>query len=188
MARQAKAEVEGAEADTGPVTETITYIPGQGDPVTVKWAGQTFHANVPKELTGDASGSETAQLNHHIITTARNGHPHFVAGGGDAKPRASRKAPKTAEEYRAHVAKWLQDPDIDTPEKLIGKFAKEREMQAACEVGTTDYELIGQLLMPRLGDLAKHSDMTEQQVAQAWLRAGITQLPWDHGYNNQAFR
>ena len=40
------------------VKESVTYIPGEGDPATVKWCGHTFRANVPVPIEGHPEGSE----------------------------------------------------------------------------------------------------------------------------------
>jgi uncharacterized protein (DUF736 family) len=177
MARaSAKRANEENEESTGPVTESITYLPGDGDPSTVTWCGHTFRANVAKEITGHADGTDREQLNHQLIERARD-NPHFKVG--DARPkRTGREIPKTAEEYRAYMAAWLQDPSIQHADQLIARFAKDRELQAACEVGSDDFSLLATLFMPKLHEMAKADELTEGQVAQLWINHGINQLPW----------
>lgn len=179
MARRNAAIADEIEAqeESGPVTETLTYVPGNGDPAATKWGGHTFHANVPKELTGHPDGNERERLNHHIITSARN-NPCFSVGGEKPAARPGAKKPKTAEEYRAFFAKWLLDPAIEHVDQLIARFARDRELQAACEVGTADFALIGELFMPRLHELAKADEMSHEQVAATWINHGYNQLPW----------
>jgi len=178
MAKAAKRTNEEAGEDViiGPVTETVTYMPGNGDPTSVTWCGHTFQANMPKEITGHADGSAGQQLNHHLIERARD-NPHFKVGDARAK-RAGRELPTTPEGYRAYIAAWLQDPSLQTTDQLIQRFARDRDLQAACEVGTSDWELISTLFVPKLHDMAKADELTEEQVAKLWVNAGINQLPW----------
>jgi hypothetical protein len=158
------------------VTETLTYLPGEGDPVFVIWGGHKFQANLPKELTGHPEGTIREQLNHQIIESARN-NPFFMVG--DQKPKRTTPAlPKTAEEYRAYAVRWINDPNIEHADQLIGKFAKDRTLQLACEVGTDDYSYLQTLFMPRLHKLATMDELNDQQVASLWVQNGINQLPW----------
>lgn len=178
MARQPKRANEEIGDDTaaGHVTETVTYLPGNGDPSTVEWCGHTFRANMPKEITGHPDGTDREQLNHSLIERARD-NPHFKVG--DARPkRTGREMPTTAEGYRAHIAAWLQDPSIQTADQLIQRFARDRELQASCEVGASDWDLIATLFVPKLHDMAKADELTPEQVAHLWVNAGVNQLPW----------
>ncbi|EJN14751.1 hypothetical protein PMI42_01725 [Bradyrhizobium sp. YR681] len=160
------------------VAETITYVPGQHDPSFVKWCGHTLQANVPKEIKGDPDGSSTEKLNAQMIESAK-GNPHFVVGDPSKAQRSPRnKQPKDAKSYRAYFIDWLKDETFETPEELIGRFARDRELQAKCEVGPDDFALMGELFMPKLSDLAKACDMAEAQLAAVWINHGFNQLPW----------
>lgn len=160
------------------VNETITYIPGNGDPAAVKWGGHTFHANVPKEIKGNADGSEREQLNAQLIESART-NPVFRLGSEKGPRKILRGGtPKTADEYKRYFVGWLADTRIESASDLIARFAKDRELQAACEVGTDDYAYIRDLFMPRLSDLAKADELGNEQVASLWLNHGYNQLPW----------
>lgn len=167
---------DGEGLPAAPVTETITYLPGNGDPPTVKWAGHVFHANVPKDITGHPEGSASEQLNHQLIVGARD-NKHFKVGNSRPK-REANETPKTAEQYRAYMVGWLQDPSIQHTNELIARFARDRELQAACEVGSDDYSFLATLFMPKLHELAKADELSEQQVAAVWVQNGINQLPW----------
>jgi hypothetical protein len=178
MARaQRTAAIETEQAEGSPVTETITYVPGDGDPSSVVWGGHTFKANIPKELTGHPDGNKREQLNHEMITLARD-NKHFVVGGDGTRARKKAVDPETADQYRAHLAEWLKSPNIDSADVLIARFAKERDLRTLCEVGSQDYELISSLFMPRLGALAKSDELTEEQVAVLWRNHGFNELPW----------
>lgn len=159
-----------------PVTETVTYLAGQGDPSSVKWGGHVFQANVPKEITGHTEGTEREKLNHSVIESART-NKHFRVG--NARPKRDVMAmPKTAEEYRAYAIDWLKDPSIDHAETLIARFAKDRELRAMCEVGSDDYSYLSTLFMPRLYELARADELTDGQVASLWINHGFNELPW----------
>jgi len=175
MARQPRA-IEESESRVEPVTETITYTPGPQDPVSIKWCGHTFQANVPKEITGNSEGSDRDKLNFHLIERARE-NKHFRVGSGRSR-REEKSLPKTAEEYRAYMIDWIKDPSIEHADQLIARFARDRELQVSCEVGADDYAYLSTLFMPRLHDLAKGDELTEGQVASIWINHGVNQLPW----------
>jgi hypothetical protein len=159
-----------------PVTETITYVPGNGDPTSIKWCGHTFHANVPKEITGHASGAERDRLNMHLIERARENKSFQV---GNARPKRDViTEPKTAEEYRAYVVGWLKETPFAHADDLIRRFAKDRELQAACEVGSDDFSWIATLFMPKLHELARADELTQAQVSSLWIQNGFNVLPW----------
>lgn len=167
---------EETESAAQSVTETITYIPGEGDPSSVKWCGHVFQANVPKEITGAAEGSDREKLNLQLIERARDNR-HFRVGNARVR-RDAMTEPKTAEEYRAYMVGWLKDPAIDHAETLIARFVRDRELQEMCEVGADDYAFLSTLFMPRLHELAKADELTEGQVASMWINHGVNQLPW----------
>lgn len=166
---------QATKESDGFVTETITYLAGNGDPASVIWCGHTFHANVPKEITGHPEGTKAEQLNHHLIESARNNKTFSV--GGRTRKRDARAIPQSAEEYRGYFVDWLND-DYRSANDLIARFARDRELQTACEVGSDDYAWLGSLFMPKLHELAKADELTEGQVAQLWVNNGINQLPW----------
>lgn len=177
MARRPQATGELLpESAVEPVTETITYVPGPMDPTSVKWCGHTFNANVPKDITGHAEGSARDQLNMQLIESARS-NKHFTVG--NSRPRRDVVAqPKTAEEYRAHMIDWMNNSSIEHADQLIARFAKDRDLQAACEVGSDDYAYLGTLFMPKLHKLAVADALTEAQVSSLWINSGFNQLPW----------
>lgn len=175
MASQPKIAKDTAPAVES-VTETITYLPGPMDPSSTKWGGIAFHANVAKEITGHAEGTEREKLNLHLIERARE-NKHFRVGNSRAK-RDPMAAPKTAEEYRAYMVEWLKDPAIDHADTLIARFARDRELQMVCEVGSDDYSYLATLFMPKLHELAHADELTEGQIASLWIGHGINQLPW----------
>ena len=175
MARQQRL-IEVDEPPVEAITEEITYTPGQHDPLIITWCGQRFEANKPKSITGKADGTKTEQLNHHLIERARENR-HFSVGG-QRKKRDAAALPTSADGYKAYMVDWLKDPNIQHAEELVARFARDRELQAACEVGTDDYAWLSTLFMPKLHELARGDDLTELQVSSLWARHGINVLPW----------
>lgn len=178
MARQPRLieDSEPAKDDASePVVEMITYVPTDGGPVKVKWAGHTFEANVPKEIRGREDGTESEKLGLHIINSARN-NPHFKVG--DKRFQMPVQLPATAEQYRAYAVNWIKDRSIEHAEDLIRRFTRDRELQAACEVGSDDYAWLATLFMPRLHELARADGLNDVQVASLWAANGVNQLPW----------
>lgn len=178
MAKANAAAKDMSEENSGPLTDTLTYLPGEGDPATVKWGGHVFRANVGKEIKGDPDGTPQEQVNHQIIVSARNNHPHFSVAGQKGPRKQRNPVPTNAEEYRRYFVGWLNDPSIVSAEIMIERFAKDRELQSRCEVGTDDFAFIRDLFMPKLSDLARADEMSNEQVAQLWLNHGYNQLPW----------
>jgi hypothetical protein len=190
MARPQKI-TDGIEASgeptVEPVTETITYLPGNGDPATNKCCGHVFQANVPKEITGHPDGTPSQKLNMHLIEMVRpkakpDGsmwhHPNFTIGDGARTKRHPTALPTTADQYRAYAVGWLKDPSIQHADQLIARFAKDRELHAACEVGTDDFAWLATLFMPKLHELAQGDELTGPQVSTIWISHGFNVLPW----------
>lgn len=175
MARQSRI-VEVEEPPVEPVTETITYVPGQHDPVFITWCGHRFEANKSKEITGHAEGTQQQRLNHHLIESAKN-NKHFTIGG-QRKRQDPSALPTTSDGYKAYMIEWIKDPSYQHADELIARFAKDRELQAACEVGSDDFAYLSTLFMPRLHELARGDDMTELQIASLWAQHGVNVLPW----------
>lgn len=175
MARQPRL-IEDAEPEILPVTETITYLPGEGDKPFAIWCGHKFDANVPKEIKGHAAGTQQEKLNAHLIERARD-NKHFRVGNAKAK-RDPVKTPTTPEEYRAYAVEWIKDPAIQHADDLIGRLAKDRELRTVCEVGSDDYAWLSTLFMPKLHELSKGDELTDGQVAALWVQHGFNELPW----------
>lgn len=149
--------------------EQITYLPGEGDPLSVKWHGMVFHANVPKSVTKP-----------ELIEQAK-GNKFFKVGSFDAAKDstavdAAISDPKTPGEYRAHFVDWFRKvADIND---LVETWAEEQPMREACEVGADDYSYIGALFHPKMHELAKAAGLGGGQLADLWARFGVFQLPF----------
>lgn len=181
MAKQPRQSAGDDEQASEPVTESITYLPGDGDPAFVKWGGHTFKANVPKEITGHLDGTTTEKLNHHIIESAR-ANPAFSVGGKKTRKKSD-DLPTDQKGYRAYMVAWLKEEKdgasvFQHAEQLIARFAQDRDLQAKCEVGFDDYQYLGSLFMPKLHELAAADELPEGAVASLWVSHGYNQLPW----------
>jgi hypothetical protein len=153
-----------------PLGEQITYVPGEGDPLSVKWRGFVFHANVPK------------QVSHPEIIEQARGNKFFKVGpfesakDSTAAVDAALTDPKNPTQYRARLVDWLKKvTDIN---ELASTWAKEQPMREACEVGSDDYAYIGTLFYPKMHELAKAAGLNQQQLAELWARYGVQQLPF----------
>jgi hypothetical protein len=148
------------------VTDTITYLPGPMDPPVTKWRGHTVHANIPKTVTTHAEHFDNARGNK------------FFQVGNEPVRRDRMKEPKTPEQYRAYLVDWLKNSGIQHARDLIARFAQDRKLQEACEVGASDYDLIATLFMPRLHELTKSDELSPEQVSAIWIDHGYNVLPW----------
>ena len=147
-------------ADAAPAaelyTEQVTYLPGEGDPASVKWGGITFHANRPKEIEAHAEGSPSQRGMHQLIENARK-NKFFHVGEFDAanavEARESASLPKTSDQYRAHVIGWLSK--MSSEGELDAKWISEESMRGACGVGSDDLEWLGEKIAPKRFELRK---------------------------------
>jgi hypothetical protein len=161
----------------GSISTTLTYLPDDGDPVINKWCGITFRANVPVELIANPQGTKREQLNAWMIENAKGSRFYSIGDAPHPRVRKPNSEPETAEEYRAYMVEWLKQP-FDHASDLIARFVRDRDLQTACEVGFDDYQYLATLFMPKLHELARGDELSEQQVAQLWLSHGVNQLPW----------
>lgn len=152
-------------------SEQITYLPGPEDPVTTKFFGHVFHANVPKIVT-----------NRELIKKLRDHpNPFFKVGPFDpAKDKAPVIGfigePTTSEQYRAHAVGWINKcADIDDMAKT---WVAEQRLRDACEFGTDDYMWLGTIFLPKMHDLAKRAELNDSRLAQLWQRYGVFSLPF----------
>lgn len=123
-----------------PDAEDVTYVPDPGDPASVKWAGRTFHANMPLQISNEK----------HLAKAREN--KWFHVGSGAPKVRVeNRPEPKNQDQYRAHVAAWL--PIVKSVEELDRKWESEEGLRIACGIGTEDLELLNPLVSTRRYEL-----------------------------------
>jgi hypothetical protein len=149
-----------AAADAAPAaeayTEQVTYLPGEGDNPSIKWGGITLHANVPKELEAHAEGTPQQRLMHGLIERART-NKFFHVGEFDAKNAVATQEqfaqPKTPEQYRAHVVRWL--PNVMSEGELDHKWMSEEPLRQACGVGADDLDWLSTFIAPKRHELHK---------------------------------
>lgn len=136
MAKQPKSDKPAAGA------AEVTYVPGDGDPVTVVWGGMKFEANKPREVT-----------NPQLIAKAKL-NPWFKVAGEKAAAKADPSAPpKTAEEYRGFAIAWINA--ATTSGEMSERWEKEGALREACGVGSDDLDLLGGTFNPKLEKLKK---------------------------------
>lgn len=143
---------------SGTVSEQVTYLPGPEDPVSVKFAGHVFNANVPKTIEGDhdADPKTRAYQNAQLIEKARR-NKFFKVGdfnaARDGVAVEQQEKPSSAEQYRAHAVKWLQK--VESVDELDTKWIAEEPLRAACEVGLDDLDYLGSIFGPKRAELRK---------------------------------
>lgn len=136
-----------ARVDVPPVArqpQDVTYVPGPSDPASVTWRGQVFYANTPKTISDPA----------HLDAAA--GNRFFKVGVFDRNEASQVQAPdmpKTSEQYRAHVIRWLTR--VGTVGELTQRWEVEEPLRIACDVGTDDIEFLMGLIGPKREELRK---------------------------------
>lgn len=147
---------DAAAEPAQPYTETLTYLPGRDDSPETKWAGVTFHANVPKKISANAGGTPHERLMHSIVESARSNKFFHVGEFDPAKAVAVRERtslPKTSEQYRAWVVGWLSG--VSSVGELNAKWMSEEGLRIACGVGSDDIEFLTMLIAPKRHELQK---------------------------------
>jgi hypothetical protein len=146
--------------------EDVVYLPGPGDPATIKWRGLEFRANVPRRIA-DAHHIEAARTNRF-----------FRVGKGDPKDqgRNPNEGPKNPMEYRAHVVAWIKT--CNSVEDVIRHWSDDRVLRQTCEVGDDDIKWLGTMAEPVLADLRKKQGMSDADVMRVWIKYGVLDLPW----------
>ncbi len=142
--------------------ENITFCPELGGASETIWREIHFRANVPvfvkdKDLIDAARGNRFFQV-------------------GNEKKALSNETPKTHDQYRAHVIRWLGE--TKNTEDLIKRWAADRELRTSCEAGSDDYRYLSQFLETKLRDHARFDGLDDQKVASLFLKHGIVEIPW----------
>lgn len=158
-------ETDGGEdaAASEAAVETLTYMPGKGDPDVCSWRRMTFPAGVPVEVT-DAE----------MIKAAR-GNRYFHVGSGLPAKNPNR-GPDDDMSYRAHVVEWLKD--VTTVDQLVSKWASEETLRHQCEIGDVGIRYLGTLIDPKLRDMALMEGLNSVAVAEIFIKHGILMIPW----------
>lgn len=151
-------DVGGAE-----LAEDVTYIPKEGDPLSVKWRGVEFKANVAIRVTrGD------------LLDAARANR--FFRVGSEPVANDPTAPPKTAMEYRGYVVGWING--CTTVEQVAAHWAADRQLRVTCEVGQDDVSYLGTLVEPKLRQLRLAEGLSEMDAANVWVKHGVLDLPW----------
>ena len=156
-----------ADKQTAPVKEPgedIFYLPGEGDPHTVKWRGVEFKSNVATRVT-DKELIEAARANR------------FYRVGNDAPNMGAFVGPpKTAMEYRSYVVDWIKG--CETVDQVAAHWAADRDLRGKCEVGNDDISFLGTLVEPKLRALRQREGLSDMGVAGIWVKHGVLEFPW----------
>jgi len=146
--------------------EDLVYLPGEGDPHSIKWRGLEFKANVPVRVSEkDRPG---------MIEAARGNR--FFRVGSERNVDEPRGSPANAMEYRAHVVDWVKD--CETVDQVVVHWAADRDLRTKCEVGQDDISFLGTLVEPKLRALRLKDGLSEMEVAAIWVKHGCLELPW----------
>ena len=149
MAPRPDSKTDAATTTALPLGEdTVTYVPGEGDPIQVKWRGHAFRANVPKTIK-NAEHLEAARGNPYLhvgpFDPAKHGQPTVVKGPPVTDGRS----------YRAHVVAWLKT--CESAQDLVAKWAGDQKLRDLCEdIGAEDYAWLGTVIEPKLATLQLH--------------------------------
>jgi hypothetical protein len=131
-------------------SEQVTYLPGPGDPVQVKWGKHVFSANVPRPVTDP-----------RLIEKAKS-NKFFKVGQFDPQRDGVKTEavvlPKTAEQYRAWCIAWAKTMERVTD--FDRRWQEEEGLRIACEVGTEDLDLINSVIGPMRAELVKRDRPT----------------------------
>lgn len=148
--KQTKPAAKKAEAKGESATETVTYLPAEGDRSSVKWAGHVFHANVPKQVDVTKHGE--------LIEAARK-NKFFKVGAFDASkdrvPVEETPLPKTSDQYRAWCVAWLAKCESDA--EFVDRWMGEEKLREECGVGTDDIDYLNTLILPKRAELKKRT-------------------------------
>jgi hypothetical protein len=144
------------------VSETITYVPGEGDPATVKWGGIVFEANKPQTInghTGDPLKKECTRqerLNADVIERARK-NKFFRIGAFDPRKDSVKveptEGPQNSAQYRQHAVTWFAN--VKSVEELDSKWIGEEPLRKECEVGGDDIDYLMSVFTPKRAELRK---------------------------------
>jgi hypothetical protein len=143
------------------VSETITYVPAEGDPAIVKWSNIVFEANKPQQVnghTGDPLKKECTKqerLNADVIERARKNRFFRVGpfNPHDAVKVEKPEGPQNAAQYRLHASEWLKH--VSSVEELNNKWIAEEPLRKQCEVGGDDIDYLMSLFTPKHAELRK---------------------------------
>lgn len=153
------AQDEGAEGTDTPkkkATAEVTYIPGDGDPHTVKWAGITFKGHMPvtvplthsisvpirKEhvLADGTVQSRNVETQVSLVSLAKT-NPSFIVDGEQAQKKAgTARTPTDDKEYRGYAISWIAASN--SAKEMDTRWAGEGPLREACGIESKDLAYI----------------------------------------------
>lgn len=124
--------------------ELVTYLPKDGDPAKVRWAGKTFHANMGLMVDDPI-----------VLAKARTSKWFHVGEGAPRVEVEETVEPKNQDQYRAHVAAWIRT--VQTKSEFDARWQSEETLRINCGMGTSDLDLLNDFMRPYLAELEKRS-------------------------------
>jgi hypothetical protein len=107
-------------------TIETTYIPGEGDPLSVEWHGHTFHANVPE------------QVSHVKLIEAARNNKFFKVGEFypntdqvENQPQATKLSPSRPSRERTQLS--LSDVDVIL-DSIDPKLTKQKRLRLLSDI------------------------------------------------------
>ncbi len=127
-------------------TAEVTYIPDDGDPNKVTWAGMEFRANVPVSVPLNKTISIPMRKEHYLadgtlqsrgvetkvsIVDLAKGNPSFSVDGNRSERKvASARLPADADQYRGYALRWIREST--SLAQLNERWAGEEELRSRC--------------------------------------------------------
>lgn len=135
-------------------TDEITYLPEEGDPVRVKWAGLEFKAHVPtkvsrkhvvltlqriqSELPDGSIVSRAVEKRTPLAELAKGNCRFMVNGVPPAERETGRVAtPDNSDEYRGYCMRWVAASTA--PSAMDARWQAEEMLREKC--GCNDHDI-----------------------------------------------
>lgn len=145
-------KAEAAKPVAKKTTAEVTYVPGDGDPIRVKWAGLEFKAHIPTivpldhtisvpirkstELPDGTMQSKNVETRVSLVHLAR-GNPSFTVDGVRADRKVgTERVPTNSDEYRGYAIAWIAASSNAT--QMDTRWDAEADLRELCGVDEKD--------------------------------------------------
>ena len=151
------------------LSASVTYIPGDGDPVRTVWNGVEFRANVPVDIPLTKTVLAPMRKEHYLadgtlqsrgvetkvsMVDLARGNPSFsVDGVQAARKSGAARLPTDNDQYRGYALRWVRE--TTTVQALDQRWDGEAALREKC--GCDDKDMA--YLMPFIE--ARRSQMRE---------------------------
>ena len=140
----------------------VTYHPRPGDPQTTTWRGHTFKAGEAVKVKNDAH-ADAFGANKFFEVKRKKDHK---------SEQKTQDGKKSADDMRGEFGRRLEGET--TVEGVIRCFADERKRREEAGVGDDDMQPLMTQLQPRLLEMRMREGMGDRQVAEIWLKYGMS--------------